>query len=131
MKGKKRKDNKKERKGTRSPTELPTTSATATSRFNPTLTATATEQQVIQPSLLPLPTTSHIDSAQNPDSGPSLFPCLQLQGEGDVAPKLWTVEEVAIWLRSKGFNQDICDKFTSASSSCSSNIEATYATYRK
>jgi hypothetical protein len=109
MKGKKRKDNKK-RKGTRSPTELPpqrTTSATATSRFNLTPTAIATEQQVTQPSLLPLPITSPIDSAQNPDSGPSLFPCLQL-----VAPKLWTVEEVAIWLRSKGFNQDICDKFT-------------------
>jgi SAM domain (Sterile alpha motif) len=92
------KDNKRKRKVTTS--ELPqqgTTSATATtSRFNP---ATATEQQVTQPSLVPLPP---IDSAQN--------------------PKLWTVEYVASWLRSKGFNQGICDKFTCASSSCSSNI---------
>jgi hypothetical protein len=39
-----------------------------------------------------------------------------------VDPKLWTVEDVGSWLTSKGFSQVICDKFTSASSSCSSNI---------
>jgi len=27
-------------------------------------------------------------------------------------PKDWTVEDVVGWLKTKGFGQDICDKFT-------------------
>jgi hypothetical protein len=34
----------------------------------------------------------------------------------------WTVEEVARWLKGEGFNQGICDKFTGATFSFSSNI---------
>ena len=56
---------RKEPGSTRSPTEEPqqSTPATATTRFNPTPSNTAIEQQV-QQSLEPLPTTSLIGSAE-------------------------------------------------------------------
>ena len=39
----------------------------------------------------------------------------QLRGEDkkEADAKDWTVEDVASWLRRKGFDQDVCDKFTS------------------
>ena len=72
---------KKRKRSTRSPTEEPpqNTPATATtSRFNPTPSNTAIEQQA-QQFLEPLPTTSPIDSAEKsevvmPVSGRSLLP---------------------------------------------------------
>jgi hypothetical protein len=33
------------------------------------------------------------------------------QGRNPAFPTEWSVEEVVDWLKSKGFDQDVCDKF--------------------
>ena len=35
-----------------------------------------------------------------------------VQGRNETPPMEWSVKEVVDWLKSKGFDQDVCDKFT-------------------
>lgn len=43
-------------------------------------------------------------------SRPSI-PVSTAQGRNESAPMEWSVEDVVDWLKSKGFDQDVCDKF--------------------
>jgi hypothetical protein len=59
-------------------------------------------------------------------TSPSRIDAAQVHGKGKRKAPMdsagWTVEEVAHWLKGEGFNQGICDKFTSATFNFSSNI---------
>ena len=65
---------------------------------------------------LPQQTTSGNIPAPQFHPTPTATPIQQLHGEGkqkaSVDPKNWTVEDVASWLGSRGFDQDVCDRFT-------------------
>lgn len=39
----------------------------------------------------------------------------ETEGQGKVHPSEWAVGDVVDWLKSKGFDQDVCDKFTGQS----------------
>ena len=55
---------------------------------------------------------------QQQPSSPSVFTrptsivSTTVQGRNETPPKEWSVNEVVDWLKSKGFDKDVCDKFT-------------------
>ena len=44
-------------------------------------------------------------------TGPASIPVSTTQGRNETHPMEWSVKEVVYWLKSKGFDQDVCDKF--------------------
>jgi len=61
-----------------------------------------------------LNTTTQVQRQQRPaatDSTSTLATPASPQGRNKTHPTEWSVEEVVDWLKSKGFDQDVCDKF--------------------
>jgi hypothetical protein len=113
----------------------PTTTATGipTPRSEPTPTATPMQQQATASSIVHIPTISPIGSAHVTEATVSdnvvstqsslPYPLLILRPtqvhekgkkKANVDAQDWTVDNVAIWLKSRGFSQDVCDKFMGA-----------------
>ncbi|KAJ7601230.1 hypothetical protein C8J56DRAFT_912520 [Mycena floridula] len=107
----------------RDETELPTaTAGTFIVEPEPAVIPPATiiPAAMPEPAIIPLPgsTSKHTSVAssssvvqQSVSSDPAQT-LVDSQTPGDKNPSTWTVDEVIDWLKSKGFGQDVCEKFT-------------------